>query len=123
MGRMHHEKGCLNCGKLRRLEDIFNMTYDIMLKDSVSGTLIRVGLCQACYEAGNHDLDDLKTKLAESEEVFAAKKSQPLANVYKEARFVGVMNRNDYWKAVNEKFPDGPKKTSDYLEVISDARK
>lgn len=121
MGRPHHKKGCLSCGKLRRREDIRNKTYDVMLKDQTSKTIIRVGLCPVCFGARNSlDLTVLKTKLAASEKAFCEEKRLPEqdADVFENAVFVSLMSRADYWNKIRERFPKGPKTTSDYLEVF-----
>lgn len=125
MGRMHHQRGCLNCGKLRPRKDIEAMTYDVMLKDEVSKSVIRVGLCPACFAGkASLDLDDLKSKLEESEVCFHEEKGLPddRCEVFKNARFVGLMGRGEYWEKVKEDFPKGPKTSSDYLGVIANAR-
>jgi len=125
MGRPHHKRGCLNCGKFRRMEDMVSMDYDLMLKDETSNTIIRVGLCPLCYAGKSGlDLDDLKDKLAESEECFCKEKNGPESSVevFKKARFVGMMGRHDYWEAIKQAYPDGPKTAQDYLGVIENAR-
>ena len=125
MGRMHHKKGCLSCGKLRPVQDIMDMTYDVMLKDEVSNSIIRVGLCPGCF--GNYaslDLDTLKEKLEESEVCFCQEKgrNESEADVFKNARFVGIMTRTAYWAAIQQTYPNGPQSSSDYLGVITNAR-
>lgn len=120
--RGHHKLGCLNCGKRRRDADIFTKRYDIYLKDSISKSLIRVGLCAECYIArGTLCLDGLKSKLEHSEECACKEANKPESELktFKEARFVGRMPYDQYWAGVKAA---NAKTAEQFFEVIENER-
>lgn len=118
-GRPHHKFGCLNCGKRRRNEDIFNKTYDIYLKDENSRSLMRAGLCKNCFENEELCLDALKERLHWSEKCCAEEKKGECDEVFENAHFVGVMGFSKYWSEAKLK---KPKLTSEFLEIVPNAR-
>lgn len=121
MGRQHHQFGCLLCGKLRSRADATK--YDLMLKDTVSRSIVRVSLCKTCFEFGDYDLRELTERLIESERDFADKKGKPMSSVFESVNFVGVMTTAAYWAKVRELYPNGGRLTNqNYLEIITDAR-
>lgn len=110
------------CGAQRKMSDILSKAYDIYLKDSTSGSLVRVGLCRSCFsEKETHCLDAIKTKLHESE-VEATKdkaNAEEFIKVFEDARYVGRMSYNEYWDEVSRV---NPKTTSEYVEIIQNER-
>lgn len=120
----HYEKGCLNCGSRRKIEDIQSKAYDIYLKDEENGTLHTVGLCKTCFESGDWDVDDLHDKLTDSEVEFAQKFKRPKdhADVVKTAVMTGAMSFNKFWSEAAKQHPNGLKTREQILGLVQNVR-
>ena len=118
-GRPHHKFGCLFCGKRRDTEDILNKTYDVYLKDEKSNSLMRVGLCKDCFEKENLCLDEMQKRLHWSKKCCAEEKGMECDEKFENARFVGRMSYENYWKEAGLKTP---KLSSQFLEIVPNAR-
>jgi len=123
----HHKLGCIRCGKRRKLKDVVSGVYDVYVRDIVSKSLMRVGFCKACFEAGLiNDVAAIKTKLHESEKKFRKENGKPEkdADIFKHAQFDKTIGFKNYWTKFSKNHPEGvgemSKTPSKFLDVIDE---
>ena len=128
MGYAHHKRGCIDCGHFRRLNDMVEKLYDVYFVDKTRRTLMRVGFCKECFEAGSFDLKKVKDSLAESERACVKEKgmSDALADMecccFDEAEFVGFKSFKDFWAEYKGDVPVHAYAVSVIDKVVADAR-
>lgn len=105
MPRDHHNRGCIKCGTTRRLEDMCSFKYDVYFKDEVSQSLMRVGFCKGCFEAGKFDLKKTKEALDASESKCRKErgKRDPEHCKFRAAKFTHCKPYHKYWEDIEKK--------------------
>ena len=108
------------CGTTRKREDILSMKYDIYVRDKTSQSLIRVGLCRACFITENVNLVKVKENIESSEKQCRDEHGKPHPEncKFQKAELIGWKKKDQYWQDFKSKHPKGSKKQKDFLEVV-----
>lgn len=130
MGRLHHKRGCIVCGKRRKKKHVLSGDYDVYMRDKNGQTLIRVGLCKSCFQGGKKsEISKMKKNLLESEKV---KLQEDLLSddvikfhlkKYKDADIDKTVGVKEYQAKFKEVHPQGTtsiKTPKDYFDLVDE---
>lgn len=98
----HYKRGCIECGRIRRLEDVLSKEKDVYFVDKTRKTLMRVGYCPSCFAGGVFSKSVVKANLYESEKQFQIERgfSEEEADqrvvMFKEAEFADSITYSSF---------------------------